>query len=72
MHQGWSNTLTQCWKCVEGLGMNEAGMRLYTYAIASDLGLLTPVFVACCTNAGEGLVKLIMCNDVWQKGTLSE
>jgi len=39
-------------------------MRLYTYAIASDVGLLTPAFVACCTTAGEGLVKLTMCNDV--------
>jgi len=27
-------------------------------------GLLTPVLVICSTNAGEGLVKLITCNDV--------
>jgi len=27
-------------------------------------GLLTPAFVACSTNTGEGLVKLITCNDV--------
>ena len=28
------------------------------------LGLLTPAFVACSTNAGEGLVKLNSCNDI--------
>jgi len=27
-------------------------------------GLLTPVFVACSTNAWEGLVKLVTCSDV--------
>jgi len=27
-------------------------------------GFLTPVFVTCSTEAGEGLVKLITCNDV--------
>ena len=27
-------------------------------------GFLTPAFVACSTKRGEGLVKLIMCNDV--------
>jgi len=27
-------------------------------------GLLTPAFVACSTNVGEGLVKLITCNDI--------
>jgi len=27
-------------------------------------GLLALAFVACSTNTGEGLVKLIMCNDV--------
>jgi len=32
--------------------------------VASYPGLLTPAFVACSTNAGEGLAKLIMCNDV--------
>ena len=44
--------------------------------LASDPGLLTPVFVACSTNTGEGLVKLITCNDipgcwvdVWRSGT---
>ena len=32
---------------------------------ASYPGLLTPVFVAGITNAGgEGLVKLIVCNDI--------
>jgi len=28
------------------------------YAVASYPGLLAPAFVACSTNAGEGLVKL--------------
>ena len=32
--------------------------------LASLPGLLTPVFVACCTNTGEGLVNLITCSDV--------
>ena len=39
-------------------------------------GLLTPSFVACGTNAGKGLAKLIMCKDipgcwvdVWRSGT---
>ena len=32
--------------------------------LASYPGLLTPAFVARSTNAGEGLVKLIMCNDI--------
>ena len=32
--------------------------------LASFPGLLTPAFVACSTNAWEGLVKLVMCNDV--------
>ena len=27
-------------------------------------GIFTPVFVACSTNVGEGLVKLITCNDI--------
>jgi len=32
--------------------------------VASYPGLLTPAFVACSTNMGEGLVKLTTCNDV--------
>ena len=32
--------------------------------IASFPGLLTPVFVTCSTNIGEGLVELITCNDI--------
>ena len=32
--------------------------------LASYPGLLTPVFVACSTNVGTGLVKLITCSDV--------
>jgi len=50
-----------------------------TSLLASYPGLLTPVFVACSTNAGEGLVTLIMCNDVpgcwvdvWRSGTFPE
>ena len=31
--------------------------------VASYPGLLTLAFVACSTNVGEGLVKLITCND---------
>jgi len=27
-------------------------------------GLLTPAFVNCSSNVGEGLVKLITCNDI--------
>ena len=33
-------------------------------SLASYPGLLTPVFVTCSINAGEGLVKLITCNDI--------
>jgi len=43
--------------------------------LASYPGLLTPAFVACSTNVGEGLVKLITCNDVpdvWRSGTFPE
>jgi len=32
-------------------------------------GLLIPVFVACSTNAGEGLVKLMMYLDMGRSGT---
>ena len=32
--------------------------------LASYPDLLTPAFVACGTNVGEGPVKLITCNDV--------
>ena len=32
--------------------------RLHRYELASYPGLLAPVFIACSTNAGEGLVKL--------------
>ena len=32
--------------------------------VASYPGLLTPTFVTFSTNAGEGLVKLITCNEV--------
>jgi len=37
-------------------------------------GLLAAVFVACGTNAGEGLVNLIMCSDVrtWTLGRCAE
>jgi len=48
-------------------------------ALASYPGLPTPAFVACSTNVGEGLVKLIMCSDVpgrwvdvWRSGTFPE
>lgn len=34
------------------------------FAITSYPGLLPPVVVACSTNTGEDLVKLIMCSDV--------
>ena len=34
------------------------------HGLASYPGLLTPVFVACSTNTGGGLVKLITYNDV--------
>ena len=34
------------------------------HGIASFPGLLMPVFVTCSTNAGEGLVKLVMCSDI--------
>ena len=42
--------------------------------LASYPGLLTPVFVACDTNAEEGLVKLsraVTYLDVWRSGTNS-
>ena len=38
-------------------------------------GLVTPAFVACSTNTGEGLVKLIHAMtylDVWRSGTYPE
>jgi len=47
--------------------------------LASYPGLLTPVFVTCSTNMGEGLLGLITCNDVpghwgdmWRSGTFQE
>jgi len=47
--------------------------------LASYPGLLTPVFVACSTNTGEGLVEVITRNDVpgrwvdvWRSGTFPE
>ena len=47
--------------------------------LASFPGLLTPAFVACSTNTGEGLVKLVTCSDVgerymdeWKSGTFTE
>jgi len=47
--------------------------------LASYPGLLDPVVIACITNAGEGLLKLITCNDVpwhwvnvWRSGTFLE
>ena len=37
--------------------------------LASYPGLLTTAFVTCSTNAGEGLAKLITCNDItWTCG----
>ena len=33
-------------------------------SVASYPGLLTPAFVTCSINVGEGLVKLITCNDI--------
>jgi len=47
----------------------------HTMTVASYPGLLTPEFVTCSTNMGEGLVKLITCNDVldvWRSGTFPE
>jgi len=48
-------------------------------SLASYPGLLTPVFVTCSTNMGEGLLELITCNDVpghlgdmWRSGTFQE
>jgi len=45
---------------------------------ASYPGLLTPEFVTCNFNTGEGLVKLVLCSDVprhwvemWRNGTFS-
>jgi len=32
--------------------------KRYSYHLASYPGLLTPAFVTCSTDAGEGLVKL--------------
>ena len=46
-----------------------------TLPVASYPGLLTPAFVACSTNAGEGLVKLshaVTYLDVWRSGTFLE
>ena len=64
-----------------GLGMCPlwSGMKakcaLY---LASFPGLLTPAFVACSTNAEEGLLKRVTCSDVngcwvvvWRSGTVS-
>jgi len=36
----------------------------WSILLGSNPGLLTPVFVACSTNMGEGLVTLITCSDV--------
>ena len=46
--------------------------------LASHPGLLVALFVACSTNTGEGLVKVIMCSgifgcwvDIWKSGTFT-
>ena len=40
------------------------GIERSCEGITSYPGLLTPAFVACSTNTGEGLVKLFTCNDI--------
>ena len=45
------------------VGMRRTGNEA-KFHLASYPGLLTPVFVACSTNVGEGLVKLVTCSDV--------
>jgi len=42
-----------CWGC-----WSHSNTMYCTYSLASYPGLLAPAFVACSTNAGEGLVKL--------------
>ena len=65
-------------KAREGMCLGEATLAIAAGAqcithLASYPGLLTPAFVACSTNAGEGLVKLVKCArtylDVWRSGT---
>ena len=45
---------------------SESGLRYQS--VASYPGLLTPAFVTCSTNVGEGLVKLIVCCDILDIG----
>ena len=45
-----------------------SGTMCCSMTVASYPGLLTPVFVTCSTNAVEGLVKLITCNDYLDVG----
>jgi len=59
--------LMLCWSLPSHLLMAWSTAELvsrYGSKLVSYPGLLTPVFVACSTNVGEGLIKLIMCSDV--------
>ena len=56
--------------------MSEYCKDAWREKLASYPSLLTPAFIACSTNVGEGLVKLITCSDVpghwvnvWKSGT---
>jgi len=58
--------------------MHMPSLAIHCYCCVCGLypGLLTPAFVTCITNTGEGLVKLITCCDVpglwvdvWRSGT---
>jgi len=57
--------LMGCWWGLLKCNANSA--RRYSLPLASYPGLLDPVFVACSTNAGEGLVKLS--HVVWRTWT---
>jgi len=62
------------WKCVHMGGGGDVRVchacmywcvgRRNVLNLVSHPGLLTPVFVDCSTNAGEGRVKLVTCSDM--------
>jgi len=62
-----------CVRCV-GKKLNLTDVYIHTHSVymyvsarvncSSYLGLLTPASVACSTNVGRGLVKLIACSDI--------
>jgi len=55
-----SRLLASQWPANKGNCSQRPGIK----ETAVTAGLLTPAFVACSTNVGEGLVKLVTCSDI--------